>query len=85
MLVLSAALLVPVIAALAGPITSMSTRTTWAAVEQLGDALFCIAKVEKEPTVYELPSPEAIGGSDETALFPPCETQGDPRDVLRNG
>jgi Family of unknown function (DUF5678) len=28
--------------------------------EQLGDVAFYIAKVEKEPTVYELPSPEAL-------------------------
>jgi len=29
-------------------------------VEKLGDAPFYIAKVEKEPTVYELPSPETV-------------------------
>jgi len=28
--------------------------------EKLGDAPFYIAKVEKEPSVYELPSPEAV-------------------------
>lgn len=28
--------------------------------ERLGDVPFYIAKVEKEPTVYELPSPEAV-------------------------
>lgn len=28
--------------------------------EQLGDVSFYVAKVEKEPTVYELPSPEAL-------------------------
>lgn len=28
--------------------------------EKLGDAAFYIAKVEKESTVYELPSPEAV-------------------------
>ncbi len=28
--------------------------------EKLGDAPFYIAKVEKEPTVYELPSPEVM-------------------------
>lgn len=28
--------------------------------EKLGDAPFYIAKVEKEPTVYELPSPEVV-------------------------
>jgi len=28
--------------------------------EKLGDVPFYIAKVEKEPTVYELPSPEAV-------------------------
>ncbi len=29
--------------------------------KKFGDAPFYIAKVEKEPTVYELPSPEAVG------------------------
>ena len=29
--------------------------------EKLGDAPFYIAKVEKELTVYELPSPETVG------------------------
>jgi Family of unknown function (DUF5678) len=28
--------------------------------ERLGDAPFYIAKVEKEPSVYELPSPEVV-------------------------
>ncbi len=28
--------------------------------ERLGDVPFYIAKVEQEPTVYELPSPEAV-------------------------
>jgi hypothetical protein len=28
--------------------------------EQFGDVSFYIAKVEKEPTVYELPSPETM-------------------------
>ncbi len=28
--------------------------------KKLGDAPFYIAKVEKEPTVYELPSPEVV-------------------------
>lgn len=28
--------------------------------ERLGDVSFYIAKVEKEPTVYELPSPEVV-------------------------
>jgi hypothetical protein len=28
--------------------------------EKFGDAPFYIVKVEKEPTVYELPSPEII-------------------------
>jgi hypothetical protein len=28
--------------------------------ERLGDAAFYIAKVEREPTVYELPSPETV-------------------------
>jgi hypothetical protein len=28
--------------------------------KKFGDAPFYIAKVEKEPTVYELPSPEAV-------------------------
>lgn len=28
--------------------------------EKLGDAPFYIAKVEEEPTVYELPSPEVL-------------------------
>ena len=29
--------------------------------KKFGDASFYIAKVEKEPTVYELPSPEVVG------------------------
>jgi len=29
--------------------------------KKFGDAPFYIAKVEKEPTVYELPSPEVVG------------------------
>ena len=29
--------------------------------ERLGDAPFYIARVEREPTVYELPSPEVTG------------------------
>jgi hypothetical protein len=29
--------------------------------EKLGDVPFYIGKVDKEPTVYELPSPELIG------------------------
>ncbi len=28
--------------------------------EKLGDAAFYIGKVEREPTVYELPSPETV-------------------------
>lgn len=28
--------------------------------EQLGDVSFYIARIEKEPTVYELPSPEVV-------------------------
>jgi Family of unknown function (DUF5678) len=28
--------------------------------EKLGDARFYIVKVEKEPTIYDLPSPEAV-------------------------
>jgi hypothetical protein len=29
--------------------------------ERLGDAPFYIARVERQPTVYDLPSPEAVG------------------------
>lgn len=29
--------------------------------EKLGDVAFYIGKVDKEPTVYELPSPELVG------------------------
>ena len=29
--------------------------------ERLGDVPFYIARVEREPTVYELPSPEVTG------------------------
>ena len=29
--------------------------------DKLGDVPFYIAKVEKEPTIYELPSPEVVG------------------------
>lgn len=29
--------------------------------ERLGDVAFYIARVERQPTVYELPSPEVVG------------------------